>query len=320
MLSGFSDNVLPFWLAKVRAGHCLCLVTLVGIDGSAPRPLGSQIAVADDGDAQGYITGGCAEASIVAEALAFIEKGENRLVRYGEGSPYKDIALPCGSGIDVYFDTKIKFDLVGDILNSLEKRQPLALNSNIKKSTSRLTIFDKRLPERKGDVFSRPYVPAFKLYVAGKGPVLPALSALAIQAGVQVEAASPEIATLAEIENPAIAKSHLNAPEDYTPLPLDPWCAAVTLFHDHEWEPPILTHFLNSDCFYVGALGSRTTHAVRLEALSAQGLAPTHLDRLRGPVGLDIQASTPTEVAISILAEIIQTYRTAERGPARWQR
>ena len=320
MLSGFSDNVLPFWLAKAKAGHKMCLVTLVGIDGSAPRPLGSQIAVATDGDAQGYITGGCAEASIVAEALALIKKGENQLVRYGEGSPYKDIALPCGSGIDVYFDTMIRQDQIQQLLDSLEKRNPLSLVSDLTNGSAQIKPYESRLPERVEDVFTRPYVPAFKLYIAGKGPVVPALAALAVQAGVRVEAASPETATLAEIGDHDVIKTHLNAPEDYRPQPLDPWCAAVTLFHDHEWEPPILTHFLNSDCFYVGALGSRTTHATRLQTLSQFDLTQDRLESLRGPVGLDIQASTPTEVAISILAEIIQTYRTAERGPARWQR
>ncbi|NNC36377.1 MAG: XdhC family protein [Hyphomonadaceae bacterium] len=298
----------------------MCLATLVGIDGSAPRPLGSQIAVADDGDAQGYITGGCAEASIVAEALRLIELGENRLVRYGEGSPYKDIALPCGSGIDVYFDTKIEPGLVAGILENLETRQPVALASNIANGTSQAAPYESRLPVLIAQIFTRPYVPHFQLFIAGKGPVVPALANLAHHAGVSVVAASPEPATLAEITDTDILTSHVNAPEEFAPRPLDPWCAAVTLFHDHEWEPPILTHFLGSDCFYVGALGSRKTHAIRLEALFANGVPTDQLESLKGPVGLDIQASTPTEVAISILAEIIQTYRTAERGPPRWQR
>ena len=298
----------------------MCLVTLVGIDGSAPRPLGSQIAVAEDGDAQGYITGGCAEASIVAEALDLISKSQNRLVRYGEGSPYKDIALPCGSGIDVYFDTSITPHVIDDVVIGLSARRPMALKTDIGNGTTVLAGFKDRLPLRDGDTFTRPYVPTFKLFLAGKGPVVRALSTLAQQAGVNVIAASPEDATLAAIENLSVTKLHLNAPEDFAPAPLDPWCAAVTLFHDHEWEPPILTHFLGSDCFYVGALGSRRTHATRLDALTTQGVPKAQLERLRGPVGLDIQASTPSELAISILAEIIQTYRTAERGPARWKR
>ena len=298
----------------------MCLVTLVGIEGSAPRPLGSQIAVADDGEAQGYITGGCAEASIIAEALSLIKSKENRMVRYGEGSPYKDIALPCGSGIDVYFDTKLQPSITTDIINKLHSREPVSLVTNIKDGSTETGVYDSRLPQRNAGVFTRPYVPTFKLFIAGKGPVLPALSSLACQAGVEVIAASPETATLDEITDRGITKTQLNAPEDFTPNPIDAWCAAVTLFHDHEWEPPILKHFVRSDCFYVGALGSRRTHAVRLETLEQEGLQPQELEKLRGPVGLDIQASTPTEVAISILAEIIQTYRVAERGPARWHR
>jgi xanthine dehydrogenase accessory factor len=298
----------------------MCLVTLVGIDGSAPRPLGSQIAVSEIGEALGYITGGCAEAAIIAEAQDCIAKGENRLLRYGEGSPYKDIALPCGSGIDVYFDTGIQTAQIEAILEQLSKRKSVSLLTNIAAHLTEVGEYENPLPQLNNNDFTKPYTPTFKLHIAGKGPVVPALARLASQSGFIVEAASPEAETLQKIPDDIDVRKHLKSPESYAPALLDPWCAAVTLFHDHEWEPPILTHFLASPCFYVGALGSRNTHQTRLDILEGQGVSTDQLARLRGPVGLDIQASTPTEVAISILAEIIQTHRTKERGPARWVR
>jgi xanthine dehydrogenase accessory factor len=316
----FSDNVLPFWLEKAKAGHEMCLATLVNIDGSAPRPLGSQIAIAGDGTALGFITGGCAEAAIIAEALQAIKAGENRLVRYGEGSPYKDIALPCGSGIDVYFDVTLNPETVEQISAQLAGREPTHLRIDLGGKESRVVEGKKALPIADNGYFTKPYTPQFKLFIVGKGPVVPALAALADQASFDVEIASPETETLARIADTTGRKIHLKSPTEYAPGSLDRWCVGVTLFHDHEWEPTILEHFLNSQCFYVGALGSRTTHATRLETLKATGIGADKLARLRGPVGLDIQASTPTEIAISILAEIIQTFRTAERGPARWQR
>lgn len=315
-----SDNVLTFWAAQFAAGQRMCLVTLVAIDGSAPRPLGSQIAVSEDGSSLGYITGGCAEAAIVVEAQSAIMAGENRLIRYGEGSPYKDIALPCGSGIDVYFDVGLKGEQIGEILNKLAARKPQSLEMNLRTHSSALAGYKSSLPNLNNNIFTKTYTPLFKLHIAGKGPVLPALASLAHQAGFDVETASPEPETLAAIGDESIAREHLNSATSYTPVNLDIWCAAITLFHDHEWEPPILSHFLGSECFYIGALGSRTTHKMRIEALKQLGHSPEDLSRIHGPVGLDIQASTPTEVAISILAEIIKTHRVQERGPARWSR
>jgi len=315
----FSDNVLPFWLEKHQSGRKMCLATLVEIDGSAPRPLGSQIAISEDGSAQGYITGGCAEAAIIAEAQAAISAGKNRKIRYGEGSPYKDIALPCGSGIDVYFDVNIKAEQVGQILERLRARNPIELGIDTKAQTTKISEPPSSKQDNKS-IYTRRYDPNFRLYIAGKGPIVPVLATLADQSGFEVISASPEPETLARIMNGCGVKTHLNSPREFAPLPLDQWCAGVTLFHDHDWEPPILKHFLESPCFYVGALGSRATHSARLNALKTAGISDENLVRLRGPVGLDIQASTPTEIAISILAEIIQSYRTPEHGPARWSR
>lgn len=315
MVRNFSENVLPFWLEKVRSGQKACLVTLVGIDSSAPRPLGSQITVGEDGASVGYITGGCAESAIVTEALAVIKTGENRLVRYGEGSPYKDIVLPCGSGIDIYFDVKISDGLIGTVQSALDTRKPAALQTDLVTGESSNIAYTGPLPERDGNWFYNPYHPPFKLFIAGKGPIVPALANLAVQSGFIVETASPEPETLADIKMP---KTHLTGSGDFIPATLDSWCAAITLFHDHDWEPPILAPLLESSCFYIGALGSRRTHEDRKIKLAEFGVTEAQISKLYAPVGLDIQATTPVEIAIAILADIIRIYRTHERGPARW--
>ena len=79
-----------------QSGHKIALATLINAEGSSPRPVGSQIGVADDGRSVGMITGGCAEKAIIAEAVRCIENVENKIVRYGKGSPYLDVVLPCG--------------------------------------------------------------------------------------------------------------------------------------------------------------------------------------------------------------------------------
>ena len=102
----FVDNVIPALHKLLAEGRRTALVTLLHIDGSSPRPRGSQLGVAEDGRSVGMITGGCAEKALVAEALRCLEQGENKIVRYGDGSPYLDVVLPCGSGIDLYIETR----------------------------------------------------------------------------------------------------------------------------------------------------------------------------------------------------------------------
>ena len=97
----FTEMVIAQLLAWRRAGVACALVSLVGVEGSSPRRIGSQMAVNADGDALGTISSGCAQAAIIAEAVAAIRTGLPRTVRYGAGSKYIDVVLPCGSGIDV---------------------------------------------------------------------------------------------------------------------------------------------------------------------------------------------------------------------------
>ncbi|MEM6366654.1 MAG: XdhC family protein, partial [Planctomycetota bacterium] len=97
------DNVLPFYAAKAAQGQRVCLVTQFKSDGASPRPVGSQIAVSEDGENFGFITGGCAESAIVHEALIAIRERQSRMIRIGSDSPWFDIKLPCGAGIDIHF-------------------------------------------------------------------------------------------------------------------------------------------------------------------------------------------------------------------------
>lgn len=313
-----TDYVLPVWLLEKRAGHDVCLVTLISVEGSSPRPIGSQIIVSTSGLCVGYITGGCAEAAIKAEALDVIQSGQPRTVRYGEGSPYKDIILPCGSGLDIHFTPNIDIGTLEAIDDKRKARQPTALLLNVKNGTAEIGAYDAPLCSLTSDRFYRPYTPQLRLDIIGKGPTVPALAYLAQMSGFDVSVASPERDTLDAIASPKIRKQAISTAENAVSQSSDPWTAVALLFHDHDWEYPVLDKVLKSDAFYIGALGSRRTQSARIDALSAMGISPDLINRLHAPIGLDIQATTPSEIAISILSEIIKTYRTQTRGPARW--
>ncbi len=124
----FDDYVLDFVLDSLRHNERVALVTPTNIEGSSPRPLGAQMAVSQSGKWVGYLSGGCIERAVVAEALAALDEGKYRDVRYGHGSEYFDIQLPCGSAIDLRFDVNIGEAEIAAAHSRLDKRVPASLH------------------------------------------------------------------------------------------------------------------------------------------------------------------------------------------------
>jgi xanthine dehydrogenase accessory factor len=310
----FVEDVLPALAAWSLEGRA-ALVTLVHIEGSSPRPLGSQMAVSETGEAIGNITGGCAEAAIVAEAVAAMDAGRSRTVRFGKGSPYFDIRLPCGSAIDLLINVGLDQQIIEALIEARRARRPIRLHQDMITGRSRLDL-DTDCPhaETDGRIFSLRYRPAPRMLAIGKGPILADLCRLGTALGWEMVPVSPDAGQLANLAPHAVDRLHISSPAQVLGGSLDRWTAAVLLFHEHEWEPSILRILLDTPAFYIGALGSRKTHATRLQALGYMGAPADALARVHGPVGLDIGAKSPPEIAISILAEAIQAWRRSCDG------
>lgn len=309
MPARYMNDVLPTWLGWRLAGLPAALVTLVHVDGSAPRPRGSQMAVNARGEAVGNLTGGCAEAAIIAEAVARLDAGDNRVVRYGKGSPYIDIRLPCGSGIDVFFDVRIDVAEVARIVEANAGRQAAALCCDL--AALRAWSVAGTPAAVAGADYLRHCEPVTRILAVGKGPLLPLVAQLGSAAEFEVEVMSSEVETLEMARPHAREARALSTPDAFRCGPLDRWTAFLSLFHEHEWEPPVLAAALASNCFYVGALGSRRTAEARRVALREAGVDEAGIARVRGPVGLPIGAKSPPEIALAILAEIVATRRAA---------
>ncbi len=303
----FTEDVLP-WLQAWRAeGLKAALVTLVGIEGTSPRPLGSQMAVCEDGRAAGVITGGCAQAAIILEAQSALADGRPRLVRYGVGSPYIDIKLPCGAGIDVYVDPTVGDGDVALVTDAVAARAcaEMVIDLEAERTACRTGMHGQSQAERDGSRLIRRYAPAQRLVIAGKGPIAASLARLGAEAAFETVLLSPEPETLELGRAPSVAARPLMRADDFEADTLDAWTALVLLFHDHEWEPPILAKALQTPCGYIGALGSRRTHGERLDALRAMGCPDDQTARIHGPVGLAIGAKSPPAIAVAILAQIV---------------
>ena len=309
----FADNVLAVLVRWADAGEGVALATLINVEPTGPRPEGSQMAVAASGDAVGFLSGGCVEAALVEECRMAMAAGENRTIRYGEGSPYLDIALPCGSAIDVFIDTGLDPALARRIVEAQAARRPVRLLTDLASGRSRVEETDddggRHELIRHGDTLDRLYRPPLRLVVAGKGPVVTAAVDVARAAGLAVEVIPGDDDTAAAAEA-AGARVTRRVGE----VALDLWSAVATLYHEHDLEGPTLEHALGSPAFYIGALGSRTTHAERRSRLLAQGHGEADVARIHGPAGLPIGSKSPPEIAVSVLAQVLAAYRDRFRA------
>jgi len=250
-------------------GQKIAMLTLVNIEGNAPYPVGSQMLVNERGEYWGQITGGCAEAALADQAVAAIRETQNITERYGLGSKYFDIQLPCGSGVDVHFDVNRSLSDYHAVRTSLQERK--AVDQQIEFGGQRIT---------------KTYRPNERLLVFGQGPILVALCDLARLSGFDV---------ISFVDQ---------ASADFSEY-CDGYTALVSLFHEHELEIKILAAAVKTELFYIGALGSRRTHVQRLKSLLEEGVDNQLLGRIHGPVGMNIGAVSPAQIAVSILSEVI---------------
>ncbi len=308
-----SDDVLPELSEWRLAGKKCALVTLVGIDGAAPRPLGAQMAVAEDGRYAGYLSGGCLEQAVAQEALRVLGGGANRLVRYGKGSAYFDLKLPCGSGLDLYFDQSLDAACLDEALCLRGAREAFTLLTDLGSGQSTIRRADHgALPvcALEGNSFLRAYIPLPNVLLIGAGPAFTAIATLIEATGLGLSCVSPDDDARSELTSRAIPCRTLASAQAMQAEPLDRFTAAIIAFHDHHWEPAVLAHLLRTPAFYIGALGSRTAHANRLDKLAAMGFDGASLARVRGPVGSIPGAKSRTTLAVGVLAELVAQAKT----------
>lgn len=304
----FSEYVLSDLKAWRQQGKRAALLTLYNTEPTGPRPTGSQMAISDAGDFTGFLSGGCVEGALVEETKAAIEEGGSRSIRYGVNSPYFDIALPCGSAIDVFIDVAFSDDHLDKILAATSARQPMQLIINMESGTSNVTLLDGNDDRPQlvldGNQFNRLYRPPLRLVIAGKGPVIVSSTEIARASDIEVTVITSEDDTAEQCESLGAAVTKSLKPDS-----IDEWTAIATLFHEHELEGPVLSAALDSNAFYIGALGSRVTHAERVERFLEAGYADMNIARIKGPLGLSIGSRNPPEIAISMVAEVLQVYR-----------
>lgn len=317
-----AENIPAAALEMIRAGHRAALATVVQTWGSAPRPVGAQLAIRDDGAFLGSVSGGCVEGAVVAEALDAMESGRNVLLDYGVSDEQVfAVGLACGGEIKVLVEpidtgAGMPVDMLEALVTARAARKPVGTEIHLKSWTRRL-IQPGDAPERFAadksgvdqDRFVTVHNPPLRLIIVGAVHIAQALLPMARLAGFDVTLIDPRESFGSATRFPGERVLHDWPDEAVAAIGADSRTALVTLTHDPKLDTPALAAALRAEPFYIGALGSTRTHAKRRAALREEGFADAQIDRIHGPVGLDINAATPAEIAVSITAEIIQTLR-----------
>jgi xanthine dehydrogenase accessory factor len=282
-------RVFRFMVDRLGRGEPVALVTVVAVTGSSVRSAGAHMAVAAGGDYVGSLSGGCFEGAVVAEAQAAIAAGEPRLLHYGAGSPLIDIRLPCGGAVHLLICPVDDARLCNGILDGFTRREAVE--------------FELVGPQRRR--FRIRHAPPLRLAIFGFGAATSVLARLARTMGADVGVWSPDAQICAEFGNQATL---LRTASETIDLRGDDWTAIAMLFHDHDWEAPLLKQLLHLKSLSVAAMGSRATHAARLAGLEEQGVSPQDCSRIKCPIGLIHASRDPDTLALSAFVDAVDAY------------
>ncbi|HET7315530.1 XdhC family protein [Salinisphaera sp.] len=300
---GLVDDLLPVLRRWATTDDAAVLATLVHISGSSPRPLGSEMAISASGEAAGYVSGGCVEGAVAAQAASVLANGTPKMLDYGAGSPVLDVQLTCGGRIGIF--VRRIADLAAWVAEhdaARRARRDLFVDIDLDSGDSVLHREPQRGPPAPG--FRQHYLPPSRLMLVGGDPVTLAIGELATLLGIEVGLLRPYGPSAPP---PGIAPCHYDtrALAGALPdLPLDAWTAVYSLTHDMADDQAVISHALRSPAFRVGVLGSRRKADQRFAELRKAGFEEADLARLNLPAGIAIGATGPREIALSILADI----------------
>jgi xanthine dehydrogenase accessory factor len=314
---------LERWQAQ---GERFALATVVATRRSAPRPVGSKLAVSEGGEMAGSVSGGCVENDVYQHAKEVLAGEPPRLLTYGITDDMAlSVGLPCGGEIDVFVE-EADPEVIGQIRDLLGRDERGVLFTVVEgEGTGSRTLSTEDgdalrrgrshlVDEEQSKVFADVFGPPPRLLVFGAVDTAEELCRLAKQLGWRtiVADARGKFATPERV--PSADQLIVAWPEDAL-AQVQPGSdtAVVVLTHDDKFDVPAIKGALETDTLYVGALGSRRNQARRRERLLEAGVPEGELDRIAGPCGLDIGAATPAETALSIMAEVL-AYRAGRAG------
>ena len=290
-----------------NAGHKVWLVTVIETWGSAPRPPGALLCLRGDGVVAGSVSGGCVEDDLIDRLRHGERVATPSLIAYGvTKEEAARFGLPCGGNLRLVQEPLQSVAWIDDILARTARHELVARRMRL--ATGAVTVE----PASRGDVFAFDgqqlvalFGPRWRLLIVGAGQLSRAVAQMALALDFEVICCDPRDEYNLTWDVPGTTFSRAMPDDLVLELQLDPHSAVVAVTHDPKLDDLVLLEALKSPAFYIGALGSRGNTAVRRERLALFDLSPAEIDRLHGPIGLDIGSKTPAEIAVSIVAEIV---------------
>jgi xanthine dehydrogenase accessory factor len=300
--------VLKTALSWLREGKRIAIATVVQTWGSSPRPVGSWLAIREDGQVVGSVSGGCVEDDLIRRVQTeILTRNTPELVIYGVSKEEAArFGLPCGGTLRLLVEPSPEQAVLEEILKGIESHQIILRRVDL--GSGKSTLY----PGSREDGFSfgesemqTSYGPRWRMFVIGAGQLSLYVANFALASDFDVIVIDPREEYTEGLHQDGI-QFIKGMPDDVMQeLGIDSHTAIVALTHDPKIDDLALIDALQSKAFYIGALGSYTNTVKRKERLREFNLSTEQLDRLHGPVGLSIGALTPPEIAVSVMAEVI---------------
>ena len=333
-----APDILGIAQEWAHSGHRVAIGTVIRTWGSAPRPAGSVIAIRDDGAFEGSVSGGCIEGEVIGRAQETIASGSSQRLEFGVADELAwSIGLACGGKVEIFLEAlggQFSHAALAAVLSAHGEDRavvraialcgtqeklviPAGGGDALSEAASRAARADRsEVVQINGEEwFLAICNPQLELVIVGAAHIAQPLARMAELCDYRVRIIDPRTAFATPDRFPKVAISHDWPDEALAKAPLGARSALVALTHDPKIDDPALCAALASPCFYVGALGSKKTHANRHARLAARGIEAAALTRIKGPIGLAIGAASPAEIAIAILAQITQELRLTAPPP-----
>ena len=301
-------------------GRRSVLGTIVRTWGSAPRPVGALVAIRDDGQVVGSVSGGCVEDDLVERVGELFRAGARpEKVRYGvSAEEAARFGLPCGGTLRLVREPLRDVAWVEELLARTQRHELVARQLTLSSGVVQLHAAQRgQAMQFDGSVLTTVFGPKWRLLLIGAGQLSQAVARMAQMLDFEVLVCDPREEYAAMLNLDGVTRVP-GMPDDVVrALVPDAHTAIVALTHDPKLDDMALMEALQSNAFYVGALGSRRNQATRKQRLAEHfDLQPDELARLHGPVGLAIGAKTPAEIAVSVIAQIVQVKNAVSSAPA----
>ena len=309
------DDILTPTSVWLRQKRQIALATVISTWGSSPRPVGGQMAIDENGEIIGSVSGGCIEGAVISEGINSLKDGKSRVKDYGISNDMAwEVGLACGGELKILIQPlNVEDKIVYSIVEKIKKRETIKLRIDC---TTGSRIVDDNIDDQisfydeSKNEFTQIIEPKPRLFIVGAVHIAQALVPLADIADYEIILIDPRdhFATKDRFPNCKIINQWPD--EALSKFYLDKSSHLVTLTHDPKIDDLALIFCLKNNFGYIGSLGSKKTHLKRCDRLLQKGFNEKELSKIHGPIGLDINAKTPAEIATSILAEIINYRRS----------